>query len=188
MLEDVERIGIYAADVDGGKVRDGRRGRVQIWGAHGTYNGRRARRRATMDNERLHYRVRGRRNMCYHKSSFSDAGSTSGELSLQQKHVSCQIKTLEKAICLPLGSLFIKEAPDFDRLPIPMCKRTDRWPEKHDHIRRLRAQSTELCHSSCQLRRPASPGLHGEVILPFGKDPMTGMLMRVHGQHPPFQS
>jgi hypothetical protein len=29
MLEDVERIGIYAADVDRGKVRDGRRGRVR---------------------------------------------------------------------------------------------------------------------------------------------------------------
>ena len=142
-----------------------------------------------MDNERLHYRVRGRRNMCYHKNSFSDAGSTSGELPLQQKYASCQIKPLEKAICLPLWFLFIKEAPDFDRLPIPMCKRTDRWPEQHDHIRRLRAQSTELCNSSCQLRRPASPGLHGEVILPaFGKDPMTGMLTRVHGQHPPFQS
>ena len=55
--------------------------------------------------------------MCYHENSFSDAGSTSGELSLQQKHVSCQIKRLEKAICLPLRYLFIKEAPDFDRLP-----------------------------------------------------------------------
>ena len=54
------------------------------------------------------------------------------------------IKRMEKAICLPLRSLFIKEAPDFDRLPIPMCKRTDRWPEQHDHIRRLRAESTEL--------------------------------------------
>ena len=32
-----------------------------------------ARRRATMDDERLHYRVRGRRNMCYHENSFSDA-------------------------------------------------------------------------------------------------------------------
>jgi hypothetical protein len=131
--------------VDRGKVRDGRRGRVQIWGVHRTYNGWRARRRVTMDNERLHYRVRGRRNMCYHKNSFSDAGSTSRERSLQQKHVSCQIKKLEKAICLPLRSLFIKEAPDFDRLPIPMCKRTGRWPEQHDHIRRrLRAQNTEL--------------------------------------------
>ena len=88
MLEDVERIGIYAEDVERGKVSGGRGGRVEIWGVHGTYNGwRRARRRATMDNVRLHYRVRGRRNMCYHKNSFSDAGSTSGELSLQQKHV-----------------------------------------------------------------------------------------------------
>jgi hypothetical protein len=33
-----------------------------------------ARRRGTMDvDERLHYRVRGRRNMCYQKCSFSDA-------------------------------------------------------------------------------------------------------------------
>ena len=143
MLEDVERIGIYAADVDRGKVRDGRRGRVQIWVVHGTYNGRRARRGATMDNERLHYRVRGRRNMCYHKNSFSDAGSTSGELSLQQKHASCQIKRLEKAICLPLRFLFIKEAPVFDRLSMPMWKRIDRCPEHHDHIRCPRAQSLQ---------------------------------------------
>ncbi len=33
MLEDVERIGIYAADVGRGKVRD-RGGGVQIWGVH----------------------------------------------------------------------------------------------------------------------------------------------------------
>lgn len=133
-----------------------------------------------MDNERLHYRVRGRRNMCYHKNSFSDAGSTSGELSLQQKHASCQIKTLEKAISLPLRSLFIKEAPDFDRLPIPMCKRTDRWPEQHDHIRRLRAQSTELATVvvNCD-------GQHLQVAFRLENDPMTGMLMRVHGQYLP---
>jgi len=120
---------------------------------------------AKMDNERLHYRVRGRRNMCYHKNLFSDAGSTSGELPLQQKHAGCQIKMLEKAISLPLRSLFIKEAPDFDRLPIPMCKRTDRWPAKHDNIRRLRAQSTELATAVVRLRRSS---LYGEVS--FGSE------------------
>jgi len=34
MLEDVERIGIYAADVGRGKVGDGREGRVHISGVH----------------------------------------------------------------------------------------------------------------------------------------------------------
>jgi hypothetical protein len=168
-------------------VRDGRRGSVRIWGVHRTYSVWRARRRATMDNERLHYRVRGRRNMCYHKNSFSDAGSTCRELSLQQKHVSCQIKRLEKAICLPLRSLFIKEAPDFDRLPIPMRRRTHRWPEQQDHVRHLRVQNTESRHQMRQ--RSASPGLHGEAIpsVRKGSDDGDADASR-HGRLPAFQA
>jgi hypothetical protein len=143
-----------------------------------------------MDSERLHYRVRGRRNMCYHKNSFSDAGSTSRELSLQQKHVSCQIKRLEKAICLPLRSLFIKEAPDFDRLPIPMRKRTDRWPEQHDPYPPPPSTEHRARHSSCRLRqRSASPGLHGEAIRSVrkGSDDGDANASR-HGQFPAFQA
>jgi hypothetical protein len=37
---------------------------------------------------------------------------------------------LEKANSLPLSSLCIKEAPDFDRLPT-MWNGIDRWPEHH---------------------------------------------------------